>query len=380
MRPDNNGGVSFGRALVRIHRCDSGWCSHLLSLVLESIEQLESRALTEIAAVTDAVKLDQWRICYLGQSGALKALMSGLKDVPKDQKPAVGARLNAAKNALEKSYEEAKTKITAGHAAAAQRERIDMTEPALHLGAPPGRRHIISRVREELVDVFARMGFVVAEGPELEDDDHNFVKLNIPPGHPAREPADNFYVDDPRTTGTPRMLRSQTSTVQIRVMEEFVRRGGGSLRDPIRVISPGRVYRPDTVDATHSFMFHQIEGLAVDRALSMSDLKTTLFQFVRAYFGEGANVRFTPTFYPFTEPSAQFEIFVSLDPSLPPRWIELGGCGMVDPAVFTACGVDPEEWTGFAFGFGIERLALSKYKIPDIRMLFENDLRFLSQL
>jgi phenylalanyl-tRNA synthetase alpha chain len=160
----------------------------------------------------------------------------------------------------------------------------------------------------------------------------------------------------------------------------MVAKGGGALRDPIRIVAPGRVYRPDTVDATHSFMFHQLEGLYVDRGVSMADLKTTLFQFLRAYFGDSTRVRFTPTFYPFTEPSAQFEVLTRLRPDLPERWIELGGCGMVDPNVFVACGVDPEAWTGFAFGFGIERLAMGKYGIPDIRMLYGNDLRFLSSI
>jgi phenylalanyl-tRNA synthetase alpha chain len=230
------------------------------------------------------------------------------------------------------------------------------------------------------VEVFGRMGFQVATGPELEDDEHNFVKLNIPADHPARDPIDNFYVDDPAKAARPRMLRSQTSTVQIRVMEEMVRRGGGRLPEPIRVIAPGRVYRPDTVDATHSFMFHQIEGLAVDRGLTMADLKTTLLQFARAYFGPGADVRLRPSFFPFTEPSAELDMMIALRPGEPARWIELGGCGMVDPAVFQACGIDPEEWTGFAFGFGIERIAMGKYGIPDIRLLFENDVRFLSQL
>ena len=176
------------------------------------------------------------------------------------------------------------------------------------------------------------------------------------------------------------MIRSQTSTVQIRVMEAAVKAGGGTLAHALKVVSPGRVYRPDTVDATHSFMFHQIEGLYVDRGVTMAELKSTLFQFVKAYFGEGAQIRFTPTFYPFTEPSAQFEIYTQLTPDAPPRWIELGGCGMVHPNVLSACGVDPEQWTGFAFGFGVERLAMGKYGIPDIRMLFQNDLRFLDQL
>jgi phenylalanyl-tRNA synthetase alpha chain len=257
---------------------------------------------------------------------------------------------------------------------------LDVTEPGIVSSSALGRRHIITRVRDELVEVFARMGFDVASGPELEDDDHNFVKLNIPPEHPARDPIDNFYVDNPNSARSPRMMRSQTSTVQVRVMEEMVKRGGGKLKDSIRVVAPGRVYRPDTVDATHSFMFHQIEGLYVDRGVTMVDLKTTLMQFARAYFGESAEVRLRPSFFPFTEPSAEFDMKVRLRPDQPERWMELGGCGMVDPNVFQACGVDPEEWTGFAFGFGIERLAMGKYGIPDIRMLFENDVRFLSQL
>jgi phenylalanyl-tRNA synthetase alpha chain len=255
-----------------------------------------------------------------------------------------------------------------------------MTEPGLIDSHAVGRRHVLSRVRDELVEVFARMGFEVAEGPELEDDDHNFIKLNIPADHPARDPSDNFYVDDPLKVDRPRMLRSQTSTVQVRTMEQAVKRSGGKLTGPIKIVAPGRVYRPDTVDATHSFMFHQIEGLYVDRGVTMADLKTTLFQFARAYFGPEAQVRLRPSFFPFTEPSAEFDMRIRLRPEQEPRWMELGGCGMVDPAVFTACGVDPEEWTGFAFGFGIERLAMGKYAIPDIRLLFENDLRFLGQV
>lgn len=344
--------------------------------VIADIETLERDALRELGEAADAAGVEAWRLRYLGSSGLVKGMLGRLKDVAKDQRPAVGQRLNDLRSRLEAALAERKASAPAKD----DGPRLDVTEPGLIESRDLGRRHVITRVREELVEVFGRMGFEVAEGPELEDDAHNFVKLNIPPGHPARDPADNFYVDDPRTHATPRMLRSQTSTVQVRVMEEAVRRGGGKLDGPIRIISPGRVYRPDTVDATHSFMFHQIEGLAVDRGLSMADLTTTLFQFCRAYFGPEAKIRFTPTFYPFTEPSAQFEIFVSLSPGSPARWIELGGCGMVDPNVFESCGVDAEAWTGFAFGFGVERLAMSKYKIPDIRLLYENDLRFLRQV
>lgn len=342
--------------------------------MLEELNELESSALAELSGVRDAESLEAWRIGYLGTKGRLRGMMSGLKAVPKEDKPAVGARLNEVKATLEAAFESARAGLASGGGG----ERlIDVTEPGVVESSHVARGHIISRVREELVAVFARMGFDVAEGPELEDDEHNFVKLNIPPEHPARDPIDNFYVDDPESSGTPRMMRSQTSTVQIRVMERLAESGG---TPPIKIVSPGRVYRPDTVDATHSFMFHQIEGLYVDRGVTMADLKTTLFQFARAYFGGDAEIRLRPSFFPFTEPSAEFDMKIALKPGSPPAWIELGGCGMVDPAVLEACGLDPELWTGFAFGFGIERIAMGKYGIPDIRLLFENDVRFLSQL
>ncbi len=344
--------------------------------MLAQIEQLESEALTQLAACNDAAALESWRLAFTGPSGRLTALMGAFAALPKAEKAAVGAKLNAVKGKVEAAFKERKS--SAAPAAAAP--SIDVTEPGLINSQAIGRRHVITRVRDELVDVFARMGFEVAEGPELEDDEHNFIKLNIPANHPAREPGDNFYVDDPASTAKPRMLRSQTSTVQVRIMEDAVRRGGGSLREPIKIIAPGRVYRPDAVDATHSFMFHQIEGLCIDRHVTMADLRNTLYHFARAYFGEKADMRLRPSYFPFTEPSAEFDMKVRLRPEQPERWMELGGCGMVDPAVFQACGIDPEQWTGFAFGFGIERLAMGKYAIPDIRYLFENDLRFLAQL
>lgn len=346
--------------------------------MLELAEQLQSQGLDELSRVSSAEALESWRLAYLAGSGKLKAAMVGFKDVPKEQKPAVGARMNQVKAALEHAFEEKKTQIAS--AATAHVQRLDMTEPGFVSSQSLGRAHIITRVIDELCEVFGRMGFEVAEGPELEDDEHNFIKLNIPAGHPARDPADNFYVDDPRTNSRPRMIRSQTSTVQVRVMEAAVKEGGGKLARPIKIISPGRVYRPDTVDATHSFMFHQIEGLFLDRGVSMIDLKTTLLQFARAYFGEDAEVRLRPSYFPFTEPSAELDMKIRLRPDQPARWIELGGCGMVDPAVLQHCGIDPEEWTGFAFGFGIERIAMGRYSIPDIRLLFENDLRFLRQV
>ena len=340
--------------------------------MLETLNQLERQGLAELDAVSDDAALEQWRIAYLGTKGRLKAAMAGLKDVPREEKPAVGKRSNEVKQALESAFEARKQAV--GGAGPAE-PRVDVTEPGIT--ALLGRRHIITRVREELCEVFARMGFATASGPELEDDEHNFVKLNIPDNHPAREPIDNFYVEEPGDAARPRMLRSQTSTVQIRVLERALAEGWGP---PVKVVAPGRVYRPDTVDATHMYMFHQIEGLYVDRRVTMADLKTTLFQFARAYFGADAEIRLRPSFFPFTEPSAEFDMKIQLRPDQPAKWIELGGCGMVDPAVLEAVGCDPEAWTGFAFGFGIERIAMGRYNIPDIRMLFENDIRFLEQL
>ena len=340
--------------------------------MLDSLNQLETDALRELATAGDAASLEAWRIAYLGASGKVKASLAALKDVPKEQKPAVGARANQVKVALETAFKEKQSSLGNASTPGSQGPILDVTEPGQVWSHGLGRRHILTRVRDELVDVFARMGFAVAEGPELEDDEHNFVKLNIPQEHPARDPRDNFYVDDPAVAKLPRMLRSQTSTVQIRVME--------TQEPPIKVVSPGRVYRPDAVDATHSFMFHQIEGLYIDRGVSMADLKSTLFHFARVYFGEEAEIRLRPSYFPFTEPSAELDMKIRFRPGEEPRWVELGGCGMVDPAVLTACGIDPEVWTGFAFGFGIERIAIGKYGVPDIRMFYENDLRFLRQL
>jgi len=219
---------------------------------------------------------------------------------------------------------------------------------------------------DELTELFGRMGFSVASGPEVEDEFHNFVALNIPEAHPARDPFDNFYLDSSSHQGQ-LLLRTQTSTVQIRVMERQ--------KPPIRVVIPGRVYRPDTTDATHLPMFHQLEALVVDRDVTMVDLKSTVMQFAHAYFGPQTKVRFRPSFFPFTEPSAEVDVWFE-DKQ---RWIELGGCGMVHPNVFTNCGIDPEEYSGWAFGLGIERIAMRKYGIQDIRSFVENDIRFLRQ-
>ena len=351
-----------------------------LMAVIADIEALEREGLAELGAVGDAKALEAWRVSYLGKKGKLKGAMAGFKDVPKEEKAVFGQRMNGVKAALEDAFEAKKASLGGVVGGESATPAVDMTEPPVL--PTVGRSHIITRVRAELCEVFGRMGFDVADGPEVEDDEHNFVKLNIPADHPAREPIDNFYIEESdggtfENGGRPRMLRSQTSTVQIRVLEDAVREGWGP---PVKVVSPGRVYRPDTVDATHSFMFHQIEGLYVDRRVTMVDLKTTLMQFARMYFGSDAEVRLRPSFFPFTEPSAEFDMKIALNPEKPADWVELGGCGMVDPAVLSAVGVDPEEWTGFAFGFGIERIAMGRYGIPDIRLLYEGDLRFLDQI
>ncbi len=328
--------------------------------MLERMKQLETEALAALAAVDEADALEAFRIEYLGTKGKLKAAMGWLKDAPQQDKPKLGQGLNALKNRVQAEYDQKKAALGQAKSKAAG-PMIDVTEPPL----PPrlGRRHVISQVTDELIEVFGRMGFDVAEGPELEDERHNFVDLNIPPEHPARDPLDNFYID------AHHLLRTQTSTVQIRVMEKT--------QPPIRVIAPGRVYRPDTHDATHSSMFHQLEGLYVDRRVSMVDLKTALFQFAKAYFGEQAQVRLRPSYFPFTEPSAELDIMMKVKDQW--QWVELGGCGMVDPNVFEAVGYDPEQWTGYAWGMGVERIAMARYGIPDIRWLYENDVRFLRQ-
>lgn len=345
-----------------------------MSDFLQTLKSLEETGLAKLGAVEDSDALEAWRVEFLGTKGQLKSAMAGMKDVPKEDKPKAGQLANAVKVALEHAFKQKQASLTGG---AAGVSGLDVTEPGLIEAKTLGRQHIITRVRDELVEVCARLGFDVAEGPELEDDEHNFVKLNIPAEHPARDPIDNFYVDSPEMGSKARMLRSQTSTVQIRMMEQAAIDGSGP---PIKVVSPGRVYRPDTVDATHSFMFHQLEGLYIDRGVSMADLKSTLLQFARAYFGDEAEVRLRPSFFPFTEPSAEFDMMIRLRPDKPASWVELGGCGMVDPNVLAACGIDPEVWSGFAWGFGIERLAMGKYGIPDIRMLFENDVRFLQRV
>jgi phenylalanyl-tRNA synthetase alpha chain len=329
-----------------------------LSSALADLDALEAAGLAAFREAGSPEAVEAARIEFLGQKqGRVKAAQERLKAIPPADKKTYGQRFNAVKQALEGAWESSKTRVE--RPAAASADAIDVTLP----GSRPrlGHKHPLTQTSDELIDIFGRFGFAVARGPEVEDIHHNFDALNIPPVHPARDPLDNFYLSN----GT--MLRSQTSTVQIRVMEHQP--------PPVRVIAIGRVYRPDTVDATHSFMFHQIEGLMVDKGVTMADLKTVLRLFARSYLGKDVQIRFRPSFFPFTEPSVEVDMLWHGGD----RWVEMGGAGMVDPNVFRAVGYDPDEVTGFAFGLGIERLCMRRHGVDDIRLLYQNDARFLAQ-
>jgi phenylalanyl-tRNA synthetase alpha chain len=328
--------------------------------MLEQFEKIGEQALAELQDVADLAALEQFRIKYLGRKGQVTQMLSQIGKFPPEQKPKAGQLANKIKKDVSGAFEEKKSALQARQEK--PKELIDVTLPGLQPRI--GKKHVITQTLNELLEIFGRMGFGVAYGPEVEDEWHNFIALNIGPEHPARDPSDNFYISDDT------LLRSQTSTIQIRVMERT--------KPPIRVVAPGRVYRPDTVDATHMYMFHQFEALVVDEGISMVDMKTTIEQFIHALFGPDTEWRFRPSFFPFTEPSAEVDLLLK-DKTGGESWVEMGGCGMVDPNVFDAVGIDSEKYTGWAFGFGIERLAMRKYEITDIRLLFENDLRFLEQ-
>lgn len=328
--------------------------------MLEQFTQIGQQAQTELHQVRDAEALEAFRVKFLGRKGLVTNMLSLIGKLPPEQKKDGGQLANRVKQEVTLAFEELKLRIES-----AKKEtlpQVDVTLPGVEVLL--GRPHIISQTISELLDIFGRMGFDIAYGPEVEDEWHNFIALNIPPEHPARDPMDNFYLDESM------LLRSQTSTIQIRAME--------CRKPPIRVVAPGRVYRPDTVDATHMFMFHQLEALVVDEGVTMIDLKSSINQFIHTFFGPATQWRFRPSFFPFTEPSCEVDI-LWVDKSGNENWMEIGGCGMVDPNVFDAVGIDTEKYTGWAFGFGIERLAMKKYGITDIRNLFENDIRFLKQ-
>ena len=328
-----------------------------LDTALADLLSLETNGLAAFQAAGGQAAVEAARIEFLGQKqGRLKTAQERLKAIPPADKRVYGQRFNAAKQALEAALEAAKSRLDRPVSAVAP---LDVTLPGPRLRL--GRKHPLTQTADELIDIFGRFGFAVARGPEVEDIHHNFDALNIPLVHPARDPLDNFYLSNGA------MLRSQTSPVQIRVMENQL--------PPVRVIAIGRVYRPDTVDATHSFMFHQVEGLMVDKHVTMADLKTVLRLFAQSYLGEDVQIRFRPSFFPFTEPSVEVDMLWHGGD----RWVEMGGAGMVDPNVFRAVGYDPDEVAGFAFGLGIERLCMRRHGIDDIRLLYQNDTRFLDQ-
>ncbi len=328
--------------------------------MLEQFEKIGKDALADLKKVTDPTALEDYRIKYLGRKGQITQMLGRIGKLPPEQKPQAGQLANKIKKEVTAAFEQLKKTLLQSQGQT--RELIDVTLPGIPVNI--GKTHVITQTLNELLEIFGRMGFAVAYGPEVEDEWHNFVALNMGPDHPARDPFDCFYIDDNT------LLRSHTSPVQIRVMEHT--------KPPIRIVAPGRVYRPDTVDATHMYMFHQLEALVIDEGVSMVDMKTTIEQFIHAFFGPGTKWRFRPSFFPFTEPSAEVDLLLA-DKSGKESWVEMGGCGMVDPNVFDAVGIDSEKYTGWAFGFGIERLAMRKYSITDIRLFFENDLRFLEQ-
>jgi phenylalanyl-tRNA synthetase alpha chain len=348
---------------------------------LQELDQLLADAQGAFAAAQSADALEAARIEFLGaKSGRLKAAQKGLGQVTGPDKPGAGKRFNEVKQAIEAAFQEIQQKQQTGEAVDPKAARFDPSLPGIRPRI--GRLHPISQTIDELKDIMGRLGFSIAEGPEIEDEWHNFEALNIPPEHPARNPLDNFYLQvaettqpaaGPAHTATTKptspsglmLLRSQTSTVQIRTME--------MTKPPVRIISLGRVYRPDEADATHFPMFHQMEGLLIDKHVTLADLKSVLRMFATTYLGRDVHVRFRPSFFPFTEPS------VEVDMSWGERWIEFGGAGMVDPNVLRAVGYDPEQVCGFAFGLGIERLCMRRHGITDIRELYKNDVRFLEQ-
>ena len=334
------------------------------------VQDILDRALADIAGARSTSALEQVRVRVLGRSGELTALLRGLGKVAAADRPRVGQEANLAKEQVEEALSARHESLkTEEHRQTLASRHVDLTLPG-RLTAP-GAVHPIIRVQEEIITIFEGLGFSVAEGPEVETDYYNFSALNFPDDHPARDMQDTFHV------APDVVLRTHTSPVQIRAMK--------AQRPPVRIICPGKVFRHDLTDATHSPMFHQIEGLAVDRHITMADLKGTLDYFAREMFGPGSRVRFRPSFFPFTEPSAEVDVLCFKCGGTGCRfckhggWIEILGSGMVHPNVLRNVGYDPEEVTGWAFGMGVERVAILKYEIDDIRLFFENDMRFLSQ-
>ena len=336
----------------------------------DKLQAIREEALKQIRESNRLDKLNEVRVSFLGKKGELTAVLKGMKNVDPKERPFVGQMVNETREAIEEFLEETKKKLEEkAREEKMKQEVIDVTLPAKKINV--GHRHPNTIALEEVERIFVGMGYEVVRGPEVEKDYYNFEALNIPKDHPARDEQDTFYINEEI------VLRTQTSPVQVRTMEQ------GKL--PIRMIAPGRVFRSDEVDATHSPSFHQIEGLVIDKNITFADLKGTLAEFAKELFGEDTKVKFRPHHFPFTEPSAEVDVSCFKCGGKGCRfckgegWIEILGCGMVHPKVLKMCNIDPEEYSGFAFGVGLERIALLKYEIDDMRLLYENDIRFLKQ-
>jgi phenylalanyl-tRNA synthetase alpha chain len=329
-----------------------------LTEIETQLKDLQQTAASAIASVASLDQLEALRVNYLGKKGQLSQVLRAMGKLSPEDRPRIGALANVVKEELQNSLEAAKARLeTAAIQAQLEAETLDVTMPGVY--RPLGRRHPLNSTCDRMIDIFLGLGYTVAEGPEMEADYYNFEALNTPADHPARDMQDTFYLPDGN------LLRTHTSSVQIRYMENH--------QPPIRAIAPGRVYRRDTVDSTHSAVFHQVELLAVDKGLTFTDLKGTIKEFLNQMFGEDLPVKFRASYFPFTEPSAEVDV------QWKGKWLEVAGCGMVDPNVLKAVGYDPEVYTGFAAGFGVERFAMVLHKIDDIRRLYNSDLRFLQQ-
>jgi phenylalanyl-tRNA synthetase alpha chain len=340
---------------------------------MEQIEQQIEAYKKEIAeySITNAAELEEYRIKFLGTKGIVKSLFGEMRNVPAERKKEFGQVLNEFKQLAEAKYENAKDAGATSKSSAEDKTDLSLPGDPIHIGS----RHPITLVRNRIVSIFQRLGFSVADGPEIEDDWHNFTALNLPENHPARDMQDTFYLQT--SSGVDWLLRTHTSNVQIREMQKK--------ELPIRIVCPGRVYRNETISARSHCFFHQVEGLYIDENVSFADLKQTLYFFVQEMFGKNVKVRFRPSYFPFTEPSGEMDISCFICEGEGCRickhtgWVEILGCGMVHPKVLENCGIDPNKYTGYAFGMGIERPALLLYDVNDIRLFSENDIRFLQQ-
>ena len=340
---------------------------------MAGIEELGRQALADIAAAGSPDALEALRVSLLGKSGSITAQLKSLGALPGDQRKAAGEAINKVRDAIGEALSARKAALDgAALDARLATETIDVTLPGRSGGR--GGLHPVSRTLERITGIFGRLGYELADGPEIEDDWHNFEALNFPPHHPARAMHDTFYMADADGGGDRRLLRTHTSGVQVRYMQDLLAAGGNP---PLRMIAAGKVYRSDS-DQTHTPMFHQVEGLLVDEHASFADLKGTLAEFVRAFFERDFEMRFRPSYFPFTEPSAEVDIAWQ-QPDGSTRWLEVLGCGMVHPSVLRNVGIDPEKYTGFAFGLGVERFAMLRYGVDDLRAFFDNDVRFLKQ-